>query len=242
MKATHLCSNIFLEIVQYLTLNDAIKAFSDRILPLLIANRTRLQLSDPSLSLIDLIRRKNHSTEILSLIMKTHAFWASTSLDWLIEFPNLISLTLLQCYHAGQISMYTEYLPHLIRLSLSNDNQFNFHIIIDVLKSLKVAIQRLEIHSYGAVCWHLFSNSSDRTYPQNDTIRFLLIDIGDGRVPSLNECSHEYQFCFFEECNQSRETIAEYSTSLFSNKSIESLEIIRCRSMANCIRCLSTIE
>ena len=143
---------------EYLTLNDAIKAFSDRILPLLIANRTRLQLSDPSLSLIDLIRRKNHSTEILSLIMKTHAFWASTSLDWLIEFPNLISLTLLQCYHAGQISMYTEYLPHLIRLSLSNDNQFNFHIIIDVLKSLKVAIQRLEIHSYAHV--NIFSRKT----------------------------------------------------------------------------------
>ena len=125
--------------------------------------------------------------------MKTHAFWASTSLDWLIEFPNLISLTLL--YHASQISMYTEYLT---RLSLSNDNQFNFHIITDVLKSLKVAIQRLEIHSYGAVCSHLFWNSSDLIYPQNDNIRFLLIDIGDGRVPSFNECSHEYQFCFLK--------------------------------------------
>ena len=49
---------IFLEILQYLILNDAMKAFSERILPTLSVYRIRLQLSDASLMLAKMILRR----------------------------------------------------------------------------------------------------------------------------------------------------------------------------------------
>lgn len=165
---------------------------------MLIDHRLRLQLSDPSFALIDMIRRQMPSTDIISLKMKTHSFWYSTSLDWLNGFSSIISLTLCNPHQSSQIPWYINYLPNLTRLSLSFDDQLYFNAIVNVFTKLSSTIERLEIHCHGATCTHSFWNSINLGYIQNFTIRYLLIDIGHVPVPSFNQCSLNHRFCFLK--------------------------------------------
>jgi hypothetical protein len=193
---TNLCWEVFLEIIKYLTLNDAVKAFSDKIFPILTKYQIRLQLADPSLPFINMILRKIQSKQIVSLRLNTYLSWTAPELAWLTGFTNITSLSLLNLRRINLIHTYEEYFPNLIRLSLCYDNEVDFFILAEILKRLRRSIKRFEIHCGGVLCAHASYYSLELGYTQNCTIEYLLMDIGHFPLPSLNECFQNHPSCF----------------------------------------------
>ncbi len=138
---TRRCSEVILEIIKYLTLNDAIKAFSNKILSLLHINETKLQLSDPSHQFTNIILQKIKSEQIVSLRLNAMLIWAASELAPLVVLQDVISLTLLNCHRINSINEYEDYFPNLIRLSLWYDYEINFSTLSTILKQLQRPIK-----------------------------------------------------------------------------------------------------
>ena len=195
---TGLCWEIVLEIATYLTLNDAVNAFSDNILSLLCKHRTKLHLSNPSRIFTNIIRQKIEPEQIVSLRLNTILFSSWSELVSLDIFTNVISLTLLsfQGRHLTSTCIYETHFPKLIRLSLWYDNEVNFTRLNNILKQLCKSIKRLEIHCERALCTHSFTDSLNTKSDQILTIEYILLDVGHVSLPSMNECSESHKSCF----------------------------------------------
>ncbi len=193
---TKLCCEVFLKIIEYLTLNDAVKAFSDRILPMLTKYQVRLQVADPSLPFINMILRKTQPEQIISLRLNANLSWTAPELPWLTGFTNITSLSLLNLRRIDLIHQYREYFPNMIRLSLYYDNAVNSLILAQILKHLQRSNKRFEIHCSGIICTHSNYYSLDIGYIPNCPIEYLLMDMGHFPLPTSNECFQNHLSCF----------------------------------------------
>ncbi|CAF1142598.1 unnamed protein product [Adineta steineri] len=191
---TGLCWELILEIVKYLSLNDAINAFSDSILISLKNYNTKLQICEPSKGFIDLIRRKINLKQIVSLRVKSVPIWPDFEISYLSVFTNVVSLTLLNPWNIDQIKTYTILFPKLNCLSLWYDgDEVNFNTLSDILQqSFCQQIRRFEIHCAVTSCSHF----QCPPYVKNLNVRYFLFDAGYFPLPSVNQGAIQNKLCF----------------------------------------------
>ncbi len=115
---------IIVEIAKYLSLNDAISAFSIDILRLLDNSELNFQLSNPSIPFIKMILKYFKVKQIVSLQLNAIEMWSERNLS---IFQNVISITLLNLPYDNEILYLEKYFPNLTCLSLWYDNEINFN-------------------------------------------------------------------------------------------------------------------
>jgi hypothetical protein len=115
---------IIVEIAKYLSLNDAISAFSIDILRLLDNSELNFQLSNPSIPFIKMILKYFKVKQIVSLRLNAIEMWSERNLS---IFQNVISITLPNLPYDNEILYLEKYFPNLTCLSLWYDNEINFN-------------------------------------------------------------------------------------------------------------------
>jgi hypothetical protein len=186
---------IVLEIAKYLSLNDAISAFSDNILPSLYKYNTKVQICEPSKGFVNMILRKIDLQQIVSLHVNAVRLWSDLDLPSLVIFTNVISLTLVNPSDINQINKYTELFPKLNCLSLCYDTEINFNTLSDILCQSFRPIRRFEIHCAGSPCRY-YQCQPNQFYTQNLNVRYFLFDVRNCPLPSMTECFRQDKLCF----------------------------------------------
>ncbi|CAF3056754.1 unnamed protein product [Rotaria sp. Silwood2] len=190
-----LCCEIIFEITKYLSLNDAINAFSNNILSFVHKYETKIHISESSYTFINMIIRKIKLEHIISLHLNDVSFSKIKELNSSIIFTNVISLTLLNYQLMNFIKEYEEYFPNLIRFCLWYDNQVNFHIISGISSQFWSSIKRFEIHCAGPLCTHYNINEFTMRLLRNYTIEYFLLDVRHLPLPSMYECRDFQESC-----------------------------------------------
>ncbi|CAF1351907.1 unnamed protein product [Rotaria magnacalcarata] len=179
---------LFPEICNYLTLNDAIEAFSTNILPLLRQNCTKVMICDPSETFINMILRKIKPEQVTSLCLNMSWLLTQLKLDSLHIFPNVTSLTVMNFQQIDAIDNYTAPFPKLKCLSLWYDYEISFKFLNIIFEKFQSSINEFRIHCAGAVCDHSVMDTSDRIYAKKSNIKYFLFDMGQFPLTSMNNC------------------------------------------------------
>ena len=185
-----------LEIVQYLSLNDAVNAFSDNILLLLQEYHTRVHLSQSNPAFVDRVLQTLNPEQIASFRIDTIHTKIDRYLSTTLKLTNIVSLTLFNSTDVLEINQNISQFPHLLCLSLSYDREVDFIIMASVFRQLCKPLKRLEIHGIGAFCMHFYEYLLISSAASNAHVKSLLIEVGHLLLPSRNQCRQEYQFCF----------------------------------------------
>jgi hypothetical protein len=185
--------DIILEIAEYLSLNDAVNAFSTNILSLLRKNKMKVHISEPSDKFMSMVLQKLDPEQIVSLRFDTNGFGLKLELAAL---QNITSLTLLNLQFMEYISECAIHFPKLTRLLLWYDNEVGFNFLSSMFRHLQSPIERLEIRCAGALCTHY--DTKELYLPQmgNVSINYFLLDVRHLPVTSTNECFRQYESCF----------------------------------------------
>lgn len=152
VKNTGLSWKIIRVIAQYLSLNDAISAFSIHIYPLLTENQSEFELSNPCDSFIKIILSKIKSEQIISLQFNTNRLWSKTELTFLSKFKEVRSIKLHNVLQCDQIEQYKGCFPNLTRVCFYYDNKTDYLILSNVANQISSKTRRLEIHYPGIFC------------------------------------------------------------------------------------------
>ena len=183
-----------LEVAKYLSLNDAINAFSDNILSSLREHNTRVQISDPSKGFLNMILRTMNVEQIVSLHINAFQFYEDIRLSSFSTLTNVISLTLFNPLALNEIIKYALYFDKLSCLSVWYDHKASFDDLTQILHKMHGPIRRFEIHCTGICCPH-YLGQSKQVYLQNLTVKYFLFDIGHSLVPFLEHWVTECKPC-----------------------------------------------
>ncbi|CAF2061506.1 unnamed protein product [Rotaria magnacalcarata] len=196
---TRLCWEIILEIAQYLSLNDAISAFSTNILSLFNGG-SKFQLSNPNIPFIKMILSRSDPTKIISLQLDGDRIWSEKELILLSSFEKVISMTLLNLTYSNKICRYGQYFPELTCLSLCYDNEIILSAFSSVFNQLWEKIRRFEIRCAGTLCIHYDYDISRlmNLYKTNFSVKYFLFDIGQFSWASMNTCYGNDPSCCFK--------------------------------------------
>jgi hypothetical protein len=185
---------IIVEIAKYLSLNDAISAFSIDILRLLDNSELNFQLSNPSIPFIKMILKYFKVKQIVSLQLNAiDEMWSERNLS---IFQNVISITLLNLPYDNEILYLEKYFPNLTCLSLWYDNEINFNKFKNLFSQLWQRIKRFEIHCAGTICIHSNTDLLNKWSMKNSNIEYFFFNVGDLSLISANNCFRYYTSCF----------------------------------------------
>ncbi len=187
---------MILEITRYLSLNDAIKAFSTNILPIIRNSKRKVHISDPSDAFMKMILRKLNPEQIVSVQFNGERPCSEINLTSSTMFDNVTSMSLLNLQHADEIILYKAYFPNLTCVSLHYDNEIGLKSLNAMLGRLETRIKRLEIRCGGALCTHYDTDERNIFGMGNYSLDYFSIDISHFPVVSRNQCFQQYASCF----------------------------------------------
>jgi hypothetical protein len=196
IKKTGFSPKVILEICSYLSLNDAINAFSTNILPLLCEAKAKVHISESSGDFIKKVVRKLEPEQIVSMYLNNDESLLQTVFTFSSMFKKVISLTLLNLRLLEKVSEYEIHFPKLIRLSLWYDNEIGFNVLHSMFGCLQKSIERFEIHCPGALCTHYETQDFVMYNIKAYNVRYFLLDIGQCCLTSTNECFQQHKSCF----------------------------------------------
>ncbi|CAF0958338.1 unnamed protein product [Adineta steineri] len=186
---------IILQIVKYLSLNDAISAFSTDILCLLDNSQLNFQLTNPSISTIKIILQNFQAKQIVSLQLTTIKKWLEKHLN---IFQNVISITLLNQPHKNEIIYLNKYFPSLTCLSFCYDDEIDLNEFNQIFHQFSHQTKRLEINCAGILCRHYDTTFLTKSYLENSTVQYCLIDVRYFPLISSDQCSMSHSSCFLK--------------------------------------------
>jgi hypothetical protein len=196
---TGLCWEIILEVVKYLSLNDAVTSFSTDILPLLWKYDIKLPIIEPSDIFMKTMIEKIDREQIVSLCLKAAYFKSTMELSSSTIFNNIKILTLLNLQHVSQINDFKIFSPNLTCLSLCNEKEMDFHTLCRIFNHIQNSIKRLKIHCSYILCSHRRTDLIFKNLKQlNRTIEYLLVDVAHMSMPLRNDCSQYYNTCLLK--------------------------------------------
>jgi hypothetical protein len=148
-KSIALCPDVLVEIAEYLSLSDAINAFSMGILPLLRDGYSKVHLNNPSKRFVEMIRQHLDPRQVVSVHI-THDPLQPTSVhSALCIFDQLSSLTVSSMRDLRMIYHYLHHLRNICRLSLWFKDQLNGSSFDDLTNLSNSRITHLHIHCGG---------------------------------------------------------------------------------------------
>ncbi|CAF5172640.1 unnamed protein product, partial [Rotaria magnacalcarata] len=115
---TRLGRNAILHIVKYITLNDAVNAFTINILLLLRERETAVEICDPDNLFINTILSKLEAKQVVSLRLTANWYCTQQDLSRLNSFSGIRTMSLLNFPDIKLLHMYQDYFPHIKNLCL----------------------------------------------------------------------------------------------------------------------------
>ncbi|CAF1051078.1 unnamed protein product [Rotaria magnacalcarata] len=188
--------NAILRIVKYITLIDAINAFTINILLLLSESETTVEICDPDILFINTILPKLKPNQGVSLRLTPIWYCTEQDLSRLISFSNIITLSLLNFQDKELIIIYQNYFPRIESLCLWWDNEINFTLLRDLLGYLKYAVKRFEVHCPGYVCPHSIPDQCGTQFFAAYRIEYFLFDLSNFPLPPTSDCTEQLPSCF----------------------------------------------
>ena len=116
-QSTGLCPDVLVEIAKYLSLNDAIHAFSISILSVLRQAHSKIHLNDPSRQFLEIIPDQLDSRQVASVRMSGDLQRSERDLSAFQIFDQLSNLTVVSERGTHTLSQLLRYLPSIRRLS-----------------------------------------------------------------------------------------------------------------------------
>jgi len=187
---------VILEITRYLSLNDAIKAFSTNILPIIRNSGRKVHITDPSDAFMKIILGKLNPEQIVSVQFNAEQPCSDINLTSSTIFDKVTSMSLLNLQRTDEIIMYKAYFPNLTRVSLSYDNEIGLKSLDAMLYGLETRIKRLKLLCGGVLCTHYDTYERNILRTGNYSLDYFSIDISHFPVISTNQCSKQYDSCF----------------------------------------------
>jgi hypothetical protein len=190
---------MILEIVKYLSLNDAVTSFSTDILPLLWKCGIKLPIIEPSDIFMKTMIEKIDREQIVSLRLKAAYFKSTMELSSSTIFNNIKILTLLDLQRVGQINNFNIFFPNLTCLSLCYDKEMDFHTLCRIFNHFQNSIKRLKIHCGYVLCSHRRTDLIFKKLNQlNRTIEYLQVDVAHMSMSLRHDCSQYYNTCLLK--------------------------------------------
>ena len=196
VRSTGMCPDVLVEISKYLTLNDAINAFSIDILPLLREARTRVQLVNPSDRFLEMVRQHLDPSQVTSIRLPGALLESTQGFSALFTFNRLISVSVVNPGSLVSLGRCLEKFSTVRAVYLWCESEFRFNIFTDLLSSPFNRITRLEIHCAGTSCDHYAIDQRRDRYPRNDSIETFVFDAGHFPLAFDRFCPSEDRFCF----------------------------------------------
>ncbi|CAF1562765.1 unnamed protein product [Adineta ricciae] len=192
-----LCWDVILEICQYLTLNDMINTFHDSILSTLSEINMKVQLSNPSTSVINMIFRQLRPKQIASVHFDASTFPITKISNTLAMLPNVLSLTLDNLKSIKEIEQWNAFFPDLSRLSLRYTDEVNLYAFHYIFGHISNSVKKFEIHCTQSKCKHGWSLPNPTEDTRNITIKRFLLEIDHYTNPDSDSCRRSYQSCLW---------------------------------------------
>jgi hypothetical protein len=175
-RSTGLCPDVVVEITQYLSLIDAVNAFSINILSLLQQTHSKLHLNNPTDRFLERIPEYFDPTQIVSFRITDGLLLSKNYFSTLQSFDQVISLTVIPVTLGDTVSSLLYHLPNVHRLSLWYLTSMCW-LIGDPLQNLSShSITHLHIHcddSSNNLCW---SDKPKGDYFKNTIITSFTFD------------------------------------------------------------------
>ena len=187
---------ILVKITQYLSLNDAIKAFSISILPLLREAGIRVHLVDPAEPFLEAIREYLDPRQVTSVRLSGDLMGPGHSFSSFGAFNQLMCLSLVNPGPPASLDLLLEKFPTVRVVSLWYDSELQFDIFAGFSSSPFNRITRLEIHCAGTSCDHSTFYLRRDCYPRNRSIETFLLDAGHYPLTSSRFCPLKDPSCF----------------------------------------------
>ena len=112
-KSTVSCPDVLVEIAEYLSLRDAINAFTTSILPLLRSGYSKVHLNHPSKRLVKIISQHLDSRQVASLHNSDNPHRPGRDLSAFHIFDQLISLTVASERPSRMINQCLQWSPNV---------------------------------------------------------------------------------------------------------------------------------
>ena len=144
-QSTGLCPDVLVEISKYLSLNDAINAFSLSILSLLRQTHSKVQLINPSRQFLEMIPEHLDSRQVASIRITGDVQRPERDLAALQIFDQLNNVTVVGKRGTKMISQLLRYLPSVRRLSFLLNDDFNSNLFRDLQDPSFHSITHLQI-------------------------------------------------------------------------------------------------
>jgi hypothetical protein len=178
-KSIPLCPDVLVEIAEYLSLSDAINAFSMGILPLLRDGPFKVHLNNPSEWFVEMIPRHLDPRQVASLHISMDPLRPTSDLSAFRIFDQLSSLTVSSIGDLLIIYQCLYHLRHVRRLSLWFKDQFNYSWFRVLANLSNYRITHLRIH-FADDSFDLDLVEGDpRALAKNSTVTSFILDLGD---------------------------------------------------------------
>jgi hypothetical protein len=175
-RSTGLCSDVVIEITKYLSLNDAINAFSLSILSLLQQTHSKLHLNNPTDRFLEMMPQYFDPRQIASLRITDEFLPSERHFSTWHTFDQVISLTIIVKRMPYLISSLQDGLPNVHRLSL----WFGGGIILFTFDKLQMlsfhSVTHLHIRCADPRWDHSWSGTQTNRYWKNTTISSFIFD------------------------------------------------------------------
>ena len=176
IESTGLCPDVLVEISEYLSLNDAINAFSISILPLLRDAHSKVHLDNPSNRLLQIITEHLDAKQIASLFIADDSRGLTCDPSAFQRFDHLVSLTVHSPRWQQTIGRLLAYSPGLRRLSLWFPSKFDSDRLQDLRVLFSHSLTRLHIRCAGMCFGQSLSNNPEGGTSANSTITSFIFD------------------------------------------------------------------
>ena len=175
-EATGMCPDVWVEITKYLSLNDAINAFSLSILPLLRQAHSKINLDNPSNRLLQMIGQHLDPRQIASVHIITENRRSSRDFSAFQMFDQLVSVTVFSRKSNNTNGGLLPYFPTARYVSFWFAFEFDFGLLLDLRHVFSHRMTDLHIHCTG-VCFVAFRPGNRKGgSSKNTTITSFLFD------------------------------------------------------------------
>jgi hypothetical protein len=187
---------IVLEIAEYLSLNDAVMAFSIAILPLLWKHSRKLPVVEPSEKFMRTVIQKIKPERIISLQIEADHFGPTMELASRDTFKNIKSLTLKNLPKKIGDYEIKKYFPNPTHFSLHYEEEMAFHSVSDIVDLMPDSIKQFEIHCGSILCSHnrldlLFNRIVHSTM----NVHTFVLNVDHTFSSLINQCVQNYNYC-----------------------------------------------
>ena len=175
-EATGMCRDVWVEITKYLSLNEAINAFSLSILPLFRQAHSKINLDNPSNRLVQMIGQHLDPRQITSVHIIDNNRGPTRDLSAFQMFDQLVSVTVFSQKSNNTNGGLLPYFPTARYVSFWFAFEFDFILLLNLRHVSSHRMTDLHIHCTG-VCFIPFRPGNQKAgSSKNTTITSFIFD------------------------------------------------------------------